>query len=149
MPTAHQCVVVRLPEKEMTNFKLRELMPMLKNVINTPLPLIEPPPLERVRETFLFEFPYAAEVIDAVLADLVGRTTVLLRPTVISGEPGGGKSLFVRRLAQVLGVSCARTTPHDPMAPFFRYGSPLEFGRTLPSAARNRARWTRQPNPAN
>ena len=109
MPTAHQCVVVRLSEKEMTNFKLRELMPMLKNVINTPLPLIEPPPLEQVRETLLFEFPYAEGVIDAVLADLVGRRSVLLRPTVISGEPGGGKSLFIRRLAQVLNVFCART----------------------------------------
>jgi ATP-dependent Lon protease len=108
-PATHQCVVVRLSEKEMKNNRLRELMPMLKNVINTPLPLIEPPPLEQARATLLFEFPYAAEVIDTLLADLVGRTTVLVRPTVISGMPGGGKSLFVRRVAQVLNVFCART----------------------------------------
>lgn len=107
-PAAHQCVVVRLSEKEMTNVRLRELMPTLKHVINTPLPLIETPPIEQVRATLLFEFPYAAKTIDVLLAELVGRPTVFLRPTVICGMSGGGKSLFVRRVAQALNVFCAR-----------------------------------------
>jgi ATPase family protein associated with various cellular activities (AAA) len=108
-PSAHKCVVVRLSEKEMANARLRELMPALKHVINTPLPLIETPPIEQVRATLLFEFPYAEKTVDALLADLVGRPTVFLSPTVICGMPGGGKSLFVRRIAQALNVFCART----------------------------------------
>ena len=40
----------------------------------------EVPPLHQVRSTLMFEFPYALDVIDFALADLVGRTTIRLRP---------------------------------------------------------------------
>jgi ATP-dependent Lon protease len=108
-PGQHQRVVVRLSETEIKNTRLKELLPQFKDIINAALPLVAPPPLEDVRKALLFEFPYAKDVIDAVLADLVGRPTVLVRPTLICGDPGGGKSLFGRRLAELLGVSCWRT----------------------------------------
>lgn len=57
----------------------------------------------------MFEFPCAVDVIDFALADLVGRTTVRLRPLLVVGEPGGGKSRFARRLGEVLGLSVWRT----------------------------------------
>jgi ATP-dependent Lon protease len=62
-----------------------------------------------VRNKLLFEFPYAADVIDFALADLVGRATVRLRPLLIVGDPGGGKSRFARRLGEELGVNVWRT----------------------------------------
>jgi hypothetical protein len=108
-PGQHQCVVAQLSEKEMKSTRLKELIPQFKDVINVAVPLVVSPPLVEVRKALLFEFPYAQNVIDTVLADLIGRPTVLVRPTLMVGEPGGGKSTFVRRLAELLGVFCWRT----------------------------------------
>jgi ATP-dependent Lon protease len=104
-----QRVVARLSDLEMKNTRLKELFVQFEGVINKPVPLVVTPPLAEVRKTLLFEFPYAQSVVDAVLADLVGRPTVLLRPTLVWGEPGAGKSLLVRRMAELLGVFCWRT----------------------------------------
>jgi ATP-dependent Lon protease len=71
-------------------------------------PLVEVPPLHQVREALLFEFPYARDVIDFALADLVGHATVRLRPLLLVGDPGGGKSRFARRLGELLGVGIWR-----------------------------------------
>jgi len=105
----HHLVVARLSESEMKNPKLKEIMGPLKNVVNVALPLVQAPALYQARNTLLFEFPYATEVIDFALADLVGRETVHLRPLLIVGEPGGGKSRFARRLGDVLGVAVWRS----------------------------------------
>ena len=98
----HHLVVVRLSNEEMKNPKLKDILGPLKRVINTALPLVEVPPLQEVRNTLVFEFPYAIDLIDFALADLVGRTTVHLRPLLLVGDPGGGKSRFARRLGELL-----------------------------------------------
>jgi ATP-dependent Lon protease len=105
----HHVVVARLSDAEMRNIKLRDIIEPLKGVINTALPLVKAPPLHEVRNKLLFEFPYAIDVIDFALADLVGRTTVHLRPILIVGDPGGGKSRLARRLGEELGVNVWRT----------------------------------------
>jgi len=102
-------VVARLSNEEMKNAKLKDILGPLKGVVNAALPLVKAPPLHEVRNALLFEFPYAVDVIDFALADLVGRTTVHLRPLLLVGEPGGGKSRFGRRLGEVLGLSVWRT----------------------------------------
>ena len=107
VPDRH-LVVARLSSEEMKHTKLKDILGPLRRVINTALPLVEPPPLHPVRSTLIFEFPYAVDVIDFVLADLVGRTTILVRPLLLVGDPGGGKSRFARRLGEVLGLSVWR-----------------------------------------
>jgi hypothetical protein len=104
----HHLVVAHLSNEEMKNVKLKDILGPLKSVINVPLPLVQVPPLHQVRNELMFEFPYAIDISDFALADLVGRTTVTLRPLLLVGDPGGGKSRFARRLGEVLGISVWR-----------------------------------------
>jgi hypothetical protein len=104
-----ELVVCRLDDAALKNPKMRELTHSLKPVINTALPLVPVPPLHEVRAKLLFEFPYAEAVIDFVLADLVGRRTVRLRPLLLVGDAGGGKSRFARRLGETLNLGVWRT----------------------------------------
>ena len=101
----HQLVVACLSSEEMKSPKLKDIIGPLKSVINTPLPLVKVPPLHEVRSTLLFEFPYAFDVVDFALADLVGRATIHLRPLLLVGDPGGGKSRFARRCVSAWGLS--------------------------------------------
>jgi hypothetical protein len=102
-------MVCQLDEAAMKNPKMREVTVALKGIINTALPLVQVPPLHGVRAQLLFEFPYAEQVIDFALADLVGRGTLRLRPLLLVGDAGGGKSRFVRRLGETLGLGVWRT----------------------------------------
>lgn len=101
-------VVCTMADADMKN-KMREILLPLKAAVNVALPLVPVPPLDEVRDLLLFEFPYAENVVDFALADLVGKHTIQLRPLLLVGEPGGGKSRFVRRLAEILSVGCWRT----------------------------------------
>jgi hypothetical protein len=102
-------LVCAIVDTDMKNPKMREVIQPLKPAINVALPLVLVPLLHEVRSRLLFEFPYAEHVIDFALADLIGRRTVRLRPLLLVGEPGGGKSRFVRRLSEILSVGCWRT----------------------------------------
>ncbi|WP_083742025.1 AAA family ATPase [Bradyrhizobium mercantei] len=105
----HHLVVARLSENQMKSPKLKDILGPLKDAINDPLPLVEVRLLHEVRAALMFEFPYAIEVIDFALTDLVGRSTVHLRPLLIVGDAGGGKSRFARRLGETLGLNVWRT----------------------------------------
>ncbi|EFI51353.1 AAA family ATPase [Afipia sp. 1NLS2] len=94
-------MVCSLPEQGASSSSLTRTY---KSAINSPLPLTLAPPLPKVRATLLFEFPYAQEAIDAILSDLIGQRIVRLKPTLLVGQPGAGKSRFARRLAEELGL---------------------------------------------
>lgn len=100
----HHVVVGNLDHTEVRSPKLKGLIEPVQAILNTALPLATTPPLGQVRAILIAEFPYALEVIDSVLSDLVGHPTIQLRPLLLVGEPGGGKSRFARRLGEVLGL---------------------------------------------
>jgi hypothetical protein len=68
------------------------------------LPLTPVPSLTTARRMLLDEFPYAREVIDALLFDLVTASHVRFRPTILVGTPGCGKTTFAEALFDVLDV---------------------------------------------
>lgn len=76
----------------------------LRQVIGMPVPLIESADLAAVQATLLAEWPWAAEAIGLIIADLAGRTSAHLSPILLVGPPGAGKSELVRRLGELLGV---------------------------------------------
>jgi ATP-dependent Lon protease len=120
----------------MKNPKMRELIVPMKAVINTALPLVPVPPLREVRDKLLFEFPYAEQVIDFALADLVGRSTVRLRPLILCGPAGGGKSRFARRLGESLNLHVWRADASRSDGATFggadkRWYSATRFSRSL------------------
>lgn len=73
-----------------------------EKVMRRPLPLRVTPDLTVVRANLVEEFPYAASIVEALLKRLVGHTHVHLRPTILLGTPGCGKTRFARRLAEEL-----------------------------------------------
>ncbi|MFC0373078.1 AAA family ATPase, partial [Methylobacterium isbiliense] len=77
-------------------------------IIGKPLPLARTPDLAQVRAALAVEFPYATATIDRLLTDLIGRPHAVLRPSVLVGPPGAGKSRLVSRIAHHLGVGVWR-----------------------------------------
>lgn len=71
-------------------------------LIKQQLTLRAVPDLVKVRDRLLGEFPYAASVVEEVLKGFVGRRHVWLRPTILLGPPGCGKTRFARRLTEEL-----------------------------------------------
>jgi hypothetical protein len=68
------------------------------------LPLSVTPDLAAVRTQMATEFPWAISIADDLLKRLVGREHVRLRPFILLGIPGCGKTRFARRLIEELGV---------------------------------------------
>jgi len=79
-----------------------------EHAIGKALRLVPTPSLPAVRERLLAEFCQAGRAVDAILGELVGKEFVRLPPLVVVGPPGSGKSRFVRRLGEELGVGLLR-----------------------------------------
>ena len=73
-------------------------------LIGCDVPLAATPDIVAIHKTLLFEFPYAAEMIDR-FSPTLSATFVHLTPTILVGPPGCGKSRLSRRLAEGLGVA--------------------------------------------
>lgn len=69
-----------------------------------PLPLPGMPELTGVRARLIAEFPYATTIVENVLEGFGGRPNVYLRPIILLGAPGSGKTRFARRLSEELGT---------------------------------------------
>jgi ATP-dependent Lon protease len=100
-PTPGQIVVVGAV-REAGADRTRNVARGFETIIGRPVPLAPVPDLRALRGSLAFEFPYALNTIDRLLADLVGQTYVEFRPTVLVGPPGAGKSRLVARLARHL-----------------------------------------------
>lgn len=80
-----------------------------KNIINQELVFADCRYITAVRRQLVREFPYAVSVIDTLLQGTLenhaaGKQGILIRPTVIHGLPGLGKSRLAKRVCDLMGV---------------------------------------------
>jgi ATP-dependent Lon protease len=77
-------------------------------LVGAHLPHVLAPDLAEVRRALLAEYPHAPAVIDLLIRDLREDRPAVIKPVLIVGEPGGGKSRIARRLAEMVGLYCYR-----------------------------------------
>lgn len=86
----------------------KEVDQEFKSIVGRRLSLLAAPDLVRGRAILVDEFPHLSSEIDLLLTGLVEREPVRMPPTLLIGEPGGGKSRLARRLAEELRMSLHR-----------------------------------------
>ncbi|WAJ26664.1 AAA family ATPase [Antarcticirhabdus aurantiaca] len=104
----------------------------IEGIVGKALPLIHANTLADVRRNLLAAHPHAAFAIDRILGDLVEDRPVAIRPTILVGPPGAGKSRLCRDLLDALGVPFAAidagTTSDHGLT-----GSPRRWSSAYPS----------------
>jgi hypothetical protein len=75
-----------------------------KEIRGKPLPLSPLPNLDAIGETLNAEFPHANLVTRVLLSALVGRPHIAMRPTILVGPPGSGKTAYAERFLDILEV---------------------------------------------
>ncbi|MDE1150487.1 MAG: AAA family ATPase [Azospirillaceae bacterium] len=77
--------------------------------LRRPMRLVGTTDLVSAQKTLVSEFPWLAEIIESIMMDLrlgqaCGRPYIRIRPVLLHGASGIGKSRFARRLLEVLQI---------------------------------------------
>lgn len=92
--------LVVMPSKLAT--RLNNFQSGFKNVVDQALPLVVARNVAEIRSTLHAEFPHAMAAVDLLLRDLRDGKPVAMKPMILVGSPGSGKSRLVRRLGDLL-----------------------------------------------
>lgn len=117
-----------------------ELLDQVRHLGLEPLELAEVEGLADVRREMVAAYPHAVEVIDRILADLVEGEPFKVRPTLLVGSPGAGKTSLLVDLAVLMHVPrlvypCAGVCDSSFVGTSAQWGTkrisiPLELVRT-------------------
>lgn len=73
-------------------------------ILDKALPLVVARGLADARRRLSYEFPHASAALSVLFKDLREGEPVKIRPTILVGTPGCGKSRMVRRFAKAIGL---------------------------------------------
>ena len=86
----------------------REVDQEFREIVGKNLPLLCATDLARARANLFDEFPHLTAEIDLLLTGPIEGEPIRFPPTLLAGEPGGGKSRLARRLAEELRITLHR-----------------------------------------
>jgi hypothetical protein len=92
--------LVVMPESKAS--KLNHFHAQYKDLVDAPLPLVVAHDVPRMRSALHAEFPHATMAVDLLLRDLREGRPFWLKPVLLVGGPGAGKSRLVRRVADLV-----------------------------------------------
>ncbi|MHB8267122.1 AAA family ATPase [Bradyrhizobium sp.] len=126
--------------------RVAKLPPEFRDLAGRPTPFSAARDPVGARQVLIAEFPYAAAAIEGLLAGIVEGRPLRMRPTLLLGEPGAGKSRLCRRFCEVIGLKIYRydaAGSHDSMFS----GSPTAWHNTQPATPSKAIARTRVANP--
>ncbi|KQT51181.1 hypothetical protein ASG43_21490 [Aureimonas sp. Leaf454] len=136
LPTSVAPASVRVVERIVgsTSFA-KNAMTGVADLVGRDIPLVIAPDgedLRRIRREIAAVFPHAVPALDALLSDVAPGRAIRLRPTMLLGPPGTGKSRLARLLLARLGVPYAALDA-AAMADQAIVGSPRRWRHSYPS----------------
>lgn len=128
-------VAKRLPSTVKKNLNDRQ-----KRVIDVPLPavgLYDLKKLNTVQETLSEKYPHAVNVVDGILAGVrrgfrFGQSKITIRPILLVGKPGTGKSTLAADLMKSLGLPVTRASAAG-VADITFFGTSAGYSSAMPS----------------
>jgi ATP-dependent Lon protease len=124
--------VVVMPKSKAGKLKPELLVAGWKEMRDARLPLVVAKDVAGVRRTLLAEYPHAATAIDLLLRDLREGEPVRVKPFVLVGPPGNGKSRLIRRLGDLLGLGVYRFDGGSSSDGVGYGGTPRGWGDSTP-----------------
>jgi ATP-dependent Lon protease len=118
-----------------------------KDIIGKKLPFAIAKDVYQVQAQLRLEYPHAWNAIDLLTRDLRDGKPVRLKPMILLGDPGSGKSRMVRRLADLLGTSLHRFDASSVSDAVSWAGTARAWGNTTPSIPARAVQQAMQPNP--
>jgi ATP-dependent Lon protease len=103
-----------------------------KEMFDAKLPLVVAKDVAVIRRTLLAEYPHAATAIDLLLRDLREGAPIRMKPFILCGPPGNGKTRLIRRLGDLLGVGCYRFDGGSSSDGVGYGGTPRGWGDSTP-----------------
>ena len=82
----------------------KEILAGYVGIVGAPIPWIKAPEMTAVVDKVEQQMPHAVEAFLRVVGPMQAGDPVHIRPTLLVGEPGTGKSTMARIIAEVLGV---------------------------------------------
>ena len=136
--------LVVMPSNKAT--KLNNYHTAYRDVVGAPMPLVVARDVAGIRDALHAEFPHAVTAVDLLLRDLREGKPAVLKPVILVGSPGAGKSRLVRRLAEGLGIYVFRFDAASATDGHFG-GTSKTWGNTEASVPMRAVAQSRSANP--